>query len=85
MKLEEYLLGAYPGQNLREAQTAFAKKIGVKSWRTVDRYRRFQRFPSPESIARIRDATDGLVTADDHMPPEYRAAQGAKRKPEACA
>lgn len=43
---------------------AFGKIVGVTQ-ATINRYVRGERFPSPEMIRRIQDATDGSVTVAD--------------------
>ncbi len=50
--------------------TDFAKKIGSDHARTVERYAKGQRFPSPAMLAKIREHTSGEVTADDFVPAE---------------
>ena len=54
----------------------FGKVAGIPSKQTIHNYRRGTRFPSPQNLRRIRDATKGAVTADDfvdqhtdHAPP----------------
>lgn len=49
----------------------FAAEIGV-SRQALHRYRRGERTPRPQILARIRDASAGAVTANDFMPPEER-------------
>lgn len=71
MILHDYLLEAYPDLVPIQRDAAFAERVGVTR-QTIHRYRTFQRFPSPEMISRIRDETNGVVTADDHLPPELR-------------
>lgn len=48
--------------------TAFASKIGVNH-AAVIRYRDGLRIPRPETMARIVEATDGLVQPNDFFPP----------------
>lgn len=45
--------------------TAFAKRIGTKHARTVERYAKGQRYPRPRMMAAIRRETAEKVTADD--------------------
>lgn len=71
MTLQDYLLEAYPDVSLGRAEAAFADKVGT-SRQNINRYRIYQRFPSPEMIARIRQESRGLVTADDHLPPQFQ-------------
>ncbi|MCK8788173.1 helix-turn-helix transcriptional regulator [Roseomonas sp. NAR14] len=46
---------------------AFARQAGLKSRQLVHRYVRCDRFPPPEALKKIRDATGGAVTADDFV------------------
>ena len=48
--------------NLTDA--AMAGRIGVSTF-AVRKYRRVERIPTPQIMARIVEATDGLVTAND--------------------
>ncbi len=43
---------------------AFGKIVGVTQ-ATINRYVRGERFPSPEMIRKIQDATEGSVTVAD--------------------
>jgi len=61
MKLDAYLRQA----GLTSAQ--FAQIAGIGSKQTVHKYRHGLRFPSAENLKRIREATDGQVTADDFV------------------
>jgi DNA-binding transcriptional regulator YdaS (Cro superfamily) len=79
MTLQDYLKEAYPDMAPSAADEAFAKKIGT-SRQSINRYRVSGNFPAPEIIARIRDATRGLVTAEDLLPEQYRARSQQKRK-----
>lgn len=45
---------------------AFAAEIGV-TVQALYRYLSGERFPTPENLRRIREATDGAVTADDFV------------------
>lgn len=47
---------------------SFGRILGV-SEATVSRLRRGKQAPSMALVARIKSATDGLVTADSFMPP----------------
>lgn len=49
------------------SDSSFAATIGV-SRQALFRYRTGERTPRGEVMARIRAATDGMVTADDFMP-----------------
>jgi transcriptional regulator with XRE-family HTH domain len=71
MTLHDYLLETYPELGWYQRDQAFAERVGV-SRQTISRYRTFQRFPSPEMISRIRDKTNGMVSAEEHLPPALR-------------
>lgn len=71
MILHDYLVEAYPELGWFQRDQLFADRVGTTR-QTISRYRTFQRFPSPSMISRIRDETNGLVGADDHLPPELR-------------
>jgi len=45
----------------------FGKAAGIPSKQTIHNYRRGIRFPSPQNLRRIREATNGAVTADDFV------------------
>jgi len=62
MKLTDYLAG----HNISDAD--FAASIGV-SRQSVHRYKTGDRAPEWPVLAKIRDATDGAVTADDFLAP----------------
>jgi hypothetical protein len=79
MTLDDYLRQTYPGLSSYRADKEFAEKIGTNH-QNINRYRRFLRWPSPEMIARIRAGSDGLVTADDHLPPQYRETAAELRR-----
>lgn len=49
-----------------ETVASFASRIGVDV-KTLYRYLAGERFPTPENLKRIREATDGAVTADDFV------------------
>lgn len=58
MRLQQFIKG-------REmTHEAFARLVGV-SQATINRYVRGERFPSPEMIRRIGEATGGAVTVSD--------------------
>lgn len=78
MTLHEYLQQAYPGAKPFEADRLFAEKINT-SRQNISRLRAFERWPRPAMVALIRKGTDGLVTADDHLPPKFRET-AAERK-----
>lgn len=58
------------------SDAAFASRIGV-SRQALHRYRRGERMPRPDQLHRIREATDGAVTADDFLPARDSAATEA--------
>jgi len=58
MNLEAWMRAA----NLTDA--AMAGRIGVSTF-AVRKYRRAERIPTPQIMARIVEATDGQVTAND--------------------
>ncbi len=45
----------------------FAKRAGLEGKQVVHNYRHGTRFPTPENLRRIREATKGAVTADDFV------------------
>jgi transcriptional regulator with XRE-family HTH domain len=49
-----------------EAVASFAGRVGVDV-KTLYRYLSGERFPTPENLRRIREATGGAVTADDFV------------------
>ena len=49
-----------------ETAASFAARVGVDV-KTLYRYLSGERFPTPENLRRIRDATGGAVTADDFV------------------
>lgn len=59
MQLKDYLKQAELNY------TEFAKRIGVATARTVQRYADGKRLPEPEIMRKINDATDGKVTPND--------------------
>jgi len=69
----------------------FGKLSGVGLKQTVHQYRHGHRFPAPENLRRIREATGGAVTADDFvdqhagvsplLPPKPRAKRARKPSP----
>ncbi len=61
MKLDTYLRE----HGLTSVQ--FGKMSGIGSKQTVHKYRHGLRFPSPENLRRIREATRGAVTAEDFV------------------
>lgn len=62
MKLAVYL--ADNGISL----SAFAKSVGAKNARTIQRYTKHGRVPSGTMMARIMAATDGVVRPNDFFP-----------------
>jgi hypothetical protein len=61
MKLSTFL------EETKLSYTEFAKRIGTKHPRTVERYAKGQRFPRGDALAAIRRETEGKVTADDFV------------------
>jgi transcriptional regulator with XRE-family HTH domain len=61
MKLDSYLRE----RGLTSVQ--FAEMSGIASKQAVHKYRHGLRFPTPENLRRIREATKGAVTADDFV------------------
>ena len=45
----------------------FARKSGIRQRALVHKYRHGRQFPSPANLRRIREATNGQVTADDFV------------------
>jgi hypothetical protein len=74
MKLATYLTA----NEIRSA--AFGRLVGV-SKQTMFKYVRGICFPPPETLKRIREATQGAVTADDfvdqHVPGDVSASASA--------
>ena len=58
----------------------FGKAAGIPSKQTIHNYRRGIRFPSPQNLRRIREATNGAVTADDFVD---RRTESLPRRPKA--
>jgi transcriptional regulator with XRE-family HTH domain len=52
----------------------FAKRIGV-SRQALHRYKTGDRVPRPKMLARIREETDGAVTANDFLPREAPSSE----------
>jgi transcriptional regulator with XRE-family HTH domain len=77
MKLDAYL----HAHGLTSAE--FGELAGLGSKQVVHKYRHGLRFPNPEALRRIREATNGAVTADDFVDqhagasPPYRAREDA--------
>ncbi|MDB5733182.1 MAG: hypothetical protein JWQ03_3077 [Variovorax sp.] len=46
----------------------FARQIGARNARTVQRYTKHGRIPSGQMLAQIHRATNGLVTVEDFLP-----------------
>ena len=61
MKLHDYLLAT------KTSDEAFARLVG-KSAGAVRKWRYGERVPRPVVMTRIREATNGAVTADDFLP-----------------
>lgn len=60
MTLEEFIKAQIP----KLSHASFGEKVGVTQ-ATINRYVRGDRFPSPDMIRKIHDATDGKVTVTD--------------------
>ena len=69
MTLEQYLLSRDP----KISHEDFGKIVGVTQ-ATINRYVRGERFPSPEMIAKIQNATEELVCVTDWYSPEQKRA-----------
>ena len=74
MTLEQYL----SRPNNKTLHSAFAERVGV-SQVTITRYVRSERFPSPEMIDKIFEATGGKVKVAD-----WYAQAAAKRAEDAA-
>lgn len=61
MKLDDWLTK----EGINSAQ--FARASGLGDRQLVHKYRHGERFPSPENLRRIKDATHGQVTAEDFV------------------
>jgi transcriptional regulator with XRE-family HTH domain len=61
MKLNDWLIA----QNLTSAE--FARIAGLGDKQAVHKYRHGERFPTPENLRRIREATNGAVMPDDFV------------------
>ncbi len=73
MQLNEYL--ASRGLTVPK----FGQRVGVHNRQTMYQYAKGIRFPPPDVLARIRNATDGVVTADDFVQQhETRAARAVE-------
>lgn len=56
---------------------ALAERVGV-DLSNLARYERGERMPRPAVLARIRDVTQGAVTANDFLPPMTRPPEAAE-------
>jgi len=74
MTLDKWLTAAKDAKGMTEEQ--FGASVGI-SQAQVNRLRNGKGPPSAGLIARIRDATDGMVTPNDWFPP---AKAGAKEE-----
>jgi len=79
MTLDDFLSSKSP----KMSHAAFADLIGATQ-ATVSRYVNGDRFPPPETIRRIVQATKGKVTADDLLV-GFEAAKKAKAEERAQA
>ena len=75
MKLDAYL------RDRRLTSAEFAKVTGVLTKQTVHNYRHGIRFPSPENLRLIREATGGMVTPDDFVEQHAGASEPATAAP----
>jgi hypothetical protein len=71
MRLEAYL------KREKLTLSAFARQIGTKHARTVERHAKGYSIPSREMMARITTATGGEVTANDFFAPIQSEAMSA--------
>lgn len=69
MTLKEF----FKSQDTKLSHAAFGERIGVTQ-ATINRYVRGDRFPSPEMIRKIQEATDGKVAVADWYEPAEDAA-----------
>jgi transcriptional regulator with XRE-family HTH domain len=60
MRLDQYL------QSTGKSASDFARQVSVGRM-TVHRWLKLSRYPRPDMMARIADATGGAVTADDFL------------------
>ena len=60
--------------------TAFAEKVG-RDQSTISRIRRGEVLPDWSTVARIAEATDGAVTANDFMPALENASEPERIAP----
>lgn len=66
MKLSEFMRDA------KLDDDAMAAKVGCSAG-AVRKWRYGERMPRPDQMIRLREATDGAVTADDFLPPRVPA------------
>ena len=64
------------GARLDSLRTTSPQRLNVKKF-TVSRWEAGKRCPSLDLIRRIRNATNGEVTADDFLPPESTSGTDA--------
>lgn len=76
MTLQKFLETKYPDLSIGRACAAFADELQTTR-QAVERYRKFERYPVPEMIVKIENASNGLVTAADHLPPQIAAKRKA--------
>ena len=74
MKLDEWITK----RGLTSAE--FGELAGIGNKQLVHKYRHGERFPTAENLRRIREATDGKVTADDFVDQHT----GSSSRPEAA-
>lgn len=75
MRLEAYL--ASNGISL----SAFARQVGAKNARTIQRYTKHGRVPAGAMMARIMTATEGQVQPSDFVAPAECAGKAAQMIP----
>ncbi|WP_092574030.1 helix-turn-helix domain-containing protein [Rhizobium lusitanum] len=75
MTLDEYLRAQEP----KISHADFAKRIGVEQ-AAVSRYVNGKRFPAPEIIRKIHEATNSAVTANDLLKGFEEAQQKRARE-----
>ena len=75
MKLKTYL------ETKGITAAAFGALVGVNNKQTISRYIRGDRFPPADMLLRIREATDGTVTADDFVDQHVSATHPAQPQP----
>jgi transcriptional regulator with XRE-family HTH domain len=81
MKLDDWL----KAEEMTSAE--FARLSGIGDRQAVHKYRHGERFPTPENLRRIREATKGAVSSEDFVDqhagpsPPFSAPERRTRKP----